>query len=903
MNQVRWSEAKEAFHRAYELPPPQQQQFLATLDTNLRRDVESLLRHDPKDFLEKSATQYAVELLRHEPVPERLGPYRIVKQLGHGGMATVYLAERADGQFEKRVAIKILHGSVTEDDQRNRFRQERQLLANLDHPNIVRVIDGNVTPDGRPYLVEDYVEGTPITAYAESRKLSEPQRVQLFLQVVRAIHYAHGLGIVHRDLKPDNILVSAEGVVKLIDFGIAGIATDSQQTGGALRYWTPGYASPEQVKGEPTGTASDVYSLGTVLYELLSGKRYSVQAAGFPEIHRPLRGLLRSCLASDPRKRPDVAGLRAALRAAAQPSGWRIGVGVAALAVLAFAAIAFRREPPRSSPAQLQSVPIAAEESFEYEPVLSPDGKDVVYVWNEGYSSRGLNLYRKPVAGGAPEQLTSAHARDAFPQYSPDGKQILFSRSRRQSVEIVRLDLATRRENVIHRMESALEGAQRGVRWAVWMADGKHIALVRHVDPSGPYAVFLARADGAILRQLTFPSSRIGGDRHAAASPDGKFLAFVRFTTGSTSEIHLLPLDGGEPRQITRHATFHNGIAWSPDSRHIYFGARIRSALWSIYRIGVDPDGVVERLPGIEGSSSWPSVAGFAGRIRLVYHRDEETVNVRSWAQPYAAGEYRVLCPSTLFDGGVSASPAGQQVAFSSTRGGLAQIWACDSSTGKAVLASGPNDPHADSPRWSPDGARIAYTVTENDSTDIAIADRSTGAVNRVRLDGSKEGRPSWSHDGRFLFFRSDRGGASRIWRVTATGDVSTMTAVTGSGAYEAIESPDGKWLYYAKDRAHLGLFRVPTGGGNEQLAAKGVREGWWEIARDGVYWIRQHKGSFLVERLRWGASLPEPVTVLPEGGGVWSGFSVSRDGRTLYWSQSTRRSIDVMLLDGLESH
>ncbi len=900
MNQARWSEAKEAFHRAYELPPPERPQFLATLDATLRHDVESLLRHDPKDFLEKPAAQYAVELLRHEPVPERLGPYRIAKHLGHGGMAAVYLAERADGQFEKRVAIKILHGSVTEDEQRSRFRQERQLLANLDHPNIVRVIDGNVTPDGRPYLVEDYVEGTPITTYAESHKLSERQRIQLFLQVVRAIQYAHRMGIVHRDLKPDNILVSAEGVVKLIDFGIAGIATDSQQTAGALHYWTPGYASPEQMKGEPTGTASDVYSLGAVLYELLSGQRYSVQDAGFSGIRRPLRRLLRSCLALDPQRRPNAAALRAALRTAAEPPGRRIVVGVAALAVLAFAAIALRREPPKGFPAHLRSVPIAAEESFEYEPVLSPDGKDVVYVWNEGDTSRGLNLYRKPVSGGPPEQLTAAHARDAFPQYSPDGKQLLFSRSTRRRVEVVRLDLGTRRESVIHRIESALESAQRAVRWAAWMADGKHIALVRRVDPAGPYALFLASADGAVLRQLTFPSRGIAGDQQAAASPDGRYLAFVRYTTGTTSDIHLLPLAGGEPRQITHHANFHNGLAWSPDSRHLYFGARIRSSLWSIYRVGVDPDGVVERLPGIEGSASWPSVAGFEGRIRVVYHRDDETVNVRSWSRPYAAGEQRSLCPSSLFDIGVSASPLGGQVAYSSTRGGQAQIWICDTVTGKADLVSSPEHPHADSPRWSPDGLRIAYTVTENDSTDVAIVDRKTGAVTHLRLDGSKEGRPSWSRDGRFLYFRSDRGGVRRIWRMTAVGDLSTLTAVTGPDAFEAIESPDGQWLYFAKDRAHMGLFRVPTGGGDEQMAVQGVREGWWEIATDGVYWIRQDQGSFRVERLRWGASLPEPVTVLPKGGGVWSGFSVSPDGRTIYWTQSARRSVDVMLLDGL---
>lgn len=250
MTAAQWGLAKEAFHRAYELPADEREGYLATLDEDMRCAVRSLLRHDPGDFLEKPATQYVVEMLRLEEAPERLGPYRLVKELGRGGMATVYLGERADGQFEKRVAVKILHGSIAEGEMRGRFLQERQLLANLDHANIVGLIDGHVTPDGRPYLVEDYVEGTPITEYAVLGNLTRQERIGLFVQVVEAVEYAHGAGVVHGDLKPENILTTAEGKVKLIDFGIAKMGEGGEKGREVLRYWTPGYGSPEQARGE-----------------------------------------------------------------------------------------------------------------------------------------------------------------------------------------------------------------------------------------------------------------------------------------------------------------------------------------------------------------------------------------------------------------------------------------------------------------------------------------------------------------------------------------------------------------------------------------------------------------------------------------------------------------------------
>ena len=207
---------------------------------------------------------------------QRLGAFRVVREVGRGGMGTVYLAERADDQFEQRVAIKVLKRGTDTDEVLRRFLRERQILANLKHPHIASLVDGGVSPDGLPFFALEYVEGEPFTAYCAARHLRVEDRLRLFLDVCAAVESAHRALIVHRDLKPSNILVADGGYVKLLDFGIAKLlARGAEQalTLTDLRLLTPQYAAPEQVRGDPVTTATDVYALGLLLYELLTGER------------------------------------------------------------------------------------------------------------------------------------------------------------------------------------------------------------------------------------------------------------------------------------------------------------------------------------------------------------------------------------------------------------------------------------------------------------------------------------------------------------------------------------------------------------------------------------------------------------------------------------------------------
>jgi non-specific serine/threonine protein kinase/serine/threonine-protein kinase len=293
MKPERWRQVEALYHAALEREPGERVAFLAEAcagDETLRREVDSLLGFDGRaeGFIEAPALEVAARLFapdderfeRNKPqdlplTVERIGPYKILCEIGRGGMGTVFLAERDDDEYHKQVAIKLIKRGMDSDAILTRFRTERQILARLEHPNIARLLDGGTTSDGLPYFVMEYIEGLPIDDYADERKLTVTERLKLFLQVCSAVQHSHQHLIVHRDIKPSNILVTADGTTKLLDFGIAKIvAPDSgvAETMSAKGWMTPEYSSPEQLRSEAITTVSDVYSLGVVLYELLAGR-------------------------------------------------------------------------------------------------------------------------------------------------------------------------------------------------------------------------------------------------------------------------------------------------------------------------------------------------------------------------------------------------------------------------------------------------------------------------------------------------------------------------------------------------------------------------------------------------------------------------------------------------------
>jgi non-specific serine/threonine protein kinase/serine/threonine-protein kinase len=284
MDATRWQQIKTILDKALDATPTARCRYLAEAcgaDADLRREIEDLLEFEKPEtnLLEKSAfsilTEDAPRAAQKSLIGKQIGRYRIIDELGAGGMGAVYLAERADGAFEQRVALKLIRRAVVSDFVLRRFVNERQILASLEHPNIAHLIDGGTTDDDLPFFVMEYVRGENIVEFARSRNLPLADRLELFRKVCAAVSFAHQNLVIHRDLKPSNILVTKDGTPKLLDFGIAKLLkTESgHETATQHFVFTPEYASPEQIRGENLTTATDVYSLGVILYELLSGAR------------------------------------------------------------------------------------------------------------------------------------------------------------------------------------------------------------------------------------------------------------------------------------------------------------------------------------------------------------------------------------------------------------------------------------------------------------------------------------------------------------------------------------------------------------------------------------------------------------------------------------------------------
>jgi tRNA A-37 threonylcarbamoyl transferase component Bud32/Flp pilus assembly protein TadD/TolB-like protein len=402
----RWRQVELLLDAALDLPPEQRSAFLDSAcvgDAALRAEVERLLRAcaESEHFLLGSAEALAAPILASlasdldpdDPAApgDRIGSYRILEEAGRGGMAVVYLAERDDGQFRKRVALKLVRsGVIPEDELLRRFREERQILAELEHPGIARLLDGGITGQGLPWFAMEYVEGTPIERYCDERGLDIEARLSLFCAVCDAVQYAHRRQIVHRDLKPGNILVTGpdgeedEARVKLLDFGIAKLLAPgsgaeageaAERTRPGLRLLTPEYASPEQLRGEAVTPAADVYSLGVLLYRLLSGRRSS----------GGLDAIVRKSMDERPEQRyADAGDLAAEVRRHVRGEGvgarrafFRRGRGVAAaaavLVVLALASyvVSARSAAPALDP---QRVVVAPFENHTGDPALDAVG-------------------------------------------------------------------------------------------------------------------------------------------------------------------------------------------------------------------------------------------------------------------------------------------------------------------------------------------------------------------------------------------------------------------------------------------------------------------------------------------------------------------------------------------------
>ncbi|HEX8354713.1 MAG TPA: protein kinase [Pyrinomonadaceae bacterium] len=824
MRAERFKQVDGLFAAALEAAPGERAALLDAAcadDAELRREVESLLAAHERagDFIESHALESAARAQARQLAGEagrRVGHYQILAPLGAGGMGEVYLA--LDSRLGRRVALKLLPSEFTQDAGRvRRFELEALAASALNHPNIVTIYDIG-RADGSHFIAAEYVEGRTLRDLIAGARPETDEALNVAAQVAEALSAAHAAGIVHRDIKPDNIMLRPDGYVKVLDFGIAkltepGTSHDDArdpslagQTETGAVVGTVAYMSPEQALGRKVDQRTDVFNLGLVLYELLTGKhpfRGETNAATFdailnrdppppglrdaetaPELERVLfRALekdreLRYQTASDLRAElrrlqrrldssPSVSGEHAAAPRARAARGSRRRTTVLALSsllVIAASAGAYRTLRP-AAPRAVEAAAVArANVNFtqltdqpgqELHPSLSPDGKVLVYA---GRPSDDWDIYWQRVGGRNPRNLTeNSPADDTQPAFSPDGERIAF-RSERDGGGIFIMGATG---------ESARRLTDFGY-FPAWSPAGREVAFSTEmfIDPNvrSPGVSFIWVVDVATGEKRQLTDAETGDAAQPQWSPTGARIAYWGKHRGGQRDVWTIPARGGDPVQVTDDEAFDWNPVWSPDGRHIYF-ASDRGGSMNLWRVPVD----------------------------------EQTGRVTGQPEPLT-----------------TPSPYAQQVAFSRDGRRAAYVNQVSSTNIHTVAfnpykeaVTGPpvavtqGSRHATAPDLSPDGEWFVYSSQGEKQEDIYLVRRDGAEPPRKLTDDVyKDRNPRWSPDGTRIVFYSDRSGRYEAWAVGADGGrLSQLTFTEGAaGVAYPFWSPDGARLAYNRN-------------------------------------------------------------------------------------------------------
>lgn len=555
----------------------------------------------------------------------------------------------------------------------------------------------------------------------------------------------------------------------------------------------------------------------------------------------------------------------------------------------------------RTSESPVSSLRIKPATSYpgrEFHPDFSPDGNQLAFSW-DGEKGDNVDVYVKLIDEGTPLRLTTDTADDICPVWSPDNRQIAFVRrfgdGQREGIYLISSLGGTERK--VAEIAANRYGSRPRLSWS---ADGKFLATIDKSSQEELSSIYLLSIETGEKRKLTSPSREFIGDSCPAFSPDGQILALIRSSSESVEDIYLLPVAaGGEPKRLTFDNALLSTLAWTADGRQIIFSSTREgiSSLWKISASGGTP----ERLTAVGLNAVQPAVSRRGNRLAYTQVLlDSNIWRVEIPSSHNKATSSAMLISSTRLDISPQYSPDGKSIAFQSDRLGSIEIWMCDSEGANPVQLTSMGGLTA-APRWSPDSRHIVFDSRSEGNVDIFAVGVEDRRPRRLTTDPAEDTAPSWSRNGQWIYFSSNRSGQLQVWKMPARGG--QVVQVTKHGGFEAIESPDGKYIYYVRGRDRSGIWRVSVEGGDETPALDFHKAGYlhyWDVVEEGIYFATSETSprptiqffSFttgkLVEVFKFEK---RPLIAYP-------GLTVSPDKRWILYAQADQHGRDIMLVD-----
>ncbi len=872
-------------------------------------------------------------------VGETISHYKILEKIGQGGMGEVYLAQ--DTKLDRKVALKFLLEEIQQDSTaRKRFLREAKSAAALDHPYICKIYEIGEAEE-KSFISMEYIQGTTLQEELLKGPLPLKEALEKAAEIAEALEAAHKRKIVHRDLKPSNIMLTLDGHVKVMDFGLAKRVTPAEggqeeeittalTREGALLGTVP-YMSVEQVRGQAVDTRSDIFSFGVVLYEMLTGvnpfkKDGQIETAHAIISETPpplsqytddipvvLQHTVKRMLAKDPTRRIQSAmdirneleelrgdlssGLvqEAVLRGPRSAVQKRVAV-VAIILVLALAGLLFYlvQTPQDRVPRLVNPLQVTFALGVENFPTWAPDGGRLAYESNQDGS---WDIWVAQLGGGEPVNRTADHAGpDRYPSWSPDGRQIAFLSQRDETWGLYTMAAVggmPRKVLSLAINPTYYRGAPQ------WSVDGAEIAVAVWDSPNS-YAEIVS-VQTQETQRIPFPQHEGNPCLDLSWSPDGRLFAYVE-ADGDAAEVTRLwtmPSSGGEAIPVTDGRTNDRSPIWSADGRQLLFISNRGGTmdLWQ-QRMGEEGKPVGEAEPVTTGLGIRSAVFSSDG-AKVAYSQGRPVANV--WRVPILtdrtanwADAQQITFDNALIEF-FDLSPDGKRLAMSSDRAGNQDLWILPSEGGQLTqLTTDPTDDW--SPRWSPDGEEIAFYAYRSGNRDAWVMPSGGGPARQLTSHPTEETVPTWSPDGREIAFISRRSGNREIWIVAAEGGEPRQVTVRPEDDTITDWSGDGRWLVFQSESR---LFRISPAGGQPELLVEvpAVLFGARLSPDDKVLYYLGRDDNLWALSLEVGRK--SPMTDLVGRTGTL-GWGVATDGQFLYFSWAEETG-DIWVMDVTE--